>query len=69
LGRSGEASREADRFLNSIRSAWFGKSPPTDRAIAAWLLNAHPIRHDKDWKHLRDGVHGAGVDVGGIERA
>lgn len=66
LGRREESIREAERFHNSVRSAWFGTSPPTDSAVARWLLHAHPIRRSEDWERLRDGIHGAGVPVDGI---
>src|SRR5204863_8075370 len=39
LGRPAEARDEAQRFLNKIRSCWFGDAPPTDVAIARWLLH------------------------------
>jgi DNA-binding SARP family transcriptional activator/TolB-like protein len=67
LGRVDESRLEGQRFLNSIRSAWFGNSQPTDDSIARWLLHAHPIRRGQDWKRLRDGVRGAGIPVATIE--
>lgn len=67
LGRRDESIREAERFRNSVRSAWFGTSPPTDSTVARWLLHAHPIRRREDWERLRDGIRGAGIPVEGIE--
>ncbi|MEO8714630.1 MAG: hypothetical protein ABI369_06430, partial [Acetobacteraceae bacterium] len=64
LGRIEEAGRAARRFLNLIRSAWFGTEPPTDEAIGRWLLHMFPIRHAADWERLRDGVEGAGIPTG-----
>jgi tetratricopeptide (TPR) repeat protein len=67
LGRRREAEAEAARFLNAIRSGWFGTAPPTSEAISRWLLHAHPIRREEDWALLRAGVAGAGLPVEGIQ--
>jgi DNA-binding SARP family transcriptional activator/TolB-like protein len=67
LGHRDESIREAERFRNSVRSAWFGTSPPTDSTVARWLLHAHPIRRREDWERLRDGIRGAGVPVDDIK--
>lgn len=67
LGRTEESVIEGQRFLNSIRSNWFGKSPPTNESIAQWLLHAHPVRRREDWVRLRDGLRGAGIPIAAIE--
>ena len=67
LGRHEESAREAERFLNGARTAWFGNAPPTDAAIAHWLLHSHPISRREDWERLRDGIHGAGIPVSGLD--
>lgn len=67
LGRREESANEAQRFLSGVRAAWFGRGPPTDMAIARWLLHAYPISRSADWERLRDGVGGAGIPVSGIE--
>lgn len=66
LGRADEAREEAQRFLNSIRSTWFGDKAPDDLEVARWLLHAHPIARREDWERLRDGIHGAGIPVHGL---
>jgi DNA-binding SARP family transcriptional activator/TolB-like protein len=66
LGRRDAGAKEAQRFLNRVRSAWFGNVPPTDAAIARWLLHAHPISRREDWERLRDGIRGAGIPVAGV---
>jgi DNA-binding SARP family transcriptional activator/TolB-like protein len=67
LGRNDEAAREGQRFLNLIRSAWFGSELPTDERIGRWLLHCHPIRRLEDWERLRDGLNGAGVPAGDMK--
>ena len=67
LGRTDEARFEAQRFLNTIRSTWYGSKAPGDLEIARWLLHAHPLARREDWERLRDGIHGAGVPVDGLE--
>jgi DNA-binding SARP family transcriptional activator len=67
LGRRDEARVEARKFLNGIRSTWFGSQVPSDLEIARWLLHAHPIARREDWERLRDGIHGAGVPVDGLK--
>jgi DNA-binding SARP family transcriptional activator len=63
LGQPAMACEEAQRFLNGIRSFWVGSSPPTDEAVARWVLHAHPIRVRERWEALRDGLRGAGLPV------
>lgn len=64
LGRRDEAAQTGRRFLNLIRSNWFGDGPPTDAAIGRWLLLMFPIRYEADWERLRDGAAGAGIATG-----
>lgn len=65
LGRREEAAQTARRFVNLIRSNWFGEGPPTDEAIGRWLLHMFPFRHATDWQRLREGLAGAGIAVAG----
>jgi DNA-binding SARP family transcriptional activator/TolB-like protein len=69
LGRHEAAAREGRRFLDSIRSCWFGRGRPSDLDIARWLLHAHPIRWPAQWERLRDGVKGAAIPTHGIEHS
>jgi hypothetical protein len=69
LGRHAAAESEGRRFLNSIRSCWFGRGRPSDLAIARWLLHAHPIKGREQWECLRDGVSGASIPTDGIEHS
>jgi DNA-binding SARP family transcriptional activator len=66
LGEPIEAREEAGRFLNGIRSFWIGSCAPTEEAIVRWALQAHPISISSRWEILRDGLHGAGLPVGGV---
>lgn len=66
LGRAGEARADADRFLTNIRASWYGTGDPTPEAVTRWLLHLYPISHRAGWEHLRDGLKGAGLPVGGI---
>jgi DNA-binding SARP family transcriptional activator/TolB-like protein/Tfp pilus assembly protein PilF len=63
LGRREEAAEKARGFLQRCRANWHGAAPPTDEAIASWLLNAFPIREQADWERLRDGLRLADVPV------
>jgi DNA-binding SARP family transcriptional activator len=67
LGRSAEAQAEADRFIESIRSNWFGPQPATPEAIMRWHLHIHPINRREEWIHLRDGLARAGLPTDSIE--
>ena len=64
LGRDAEAAAEGARFLSRVRANWFGTAPATDEAIVNWLLHLYPIRHCRDWEHLRDGLLSAGLPAG-----
>lgn len=66
LGESEMARDEAQRFVNGLRSFWVGHSPPTDEAVARWVLQAHPISIGDRWDALRHGLRGAGLPVDGI---
>jgi DNA-binding SARP family transcriptional activator/TolB-like protein len=65
LGEKAAALAGAQRFLNAVRSCWFGEEPPTDEAIGQWLLHLFPIGKADDWERLRDGVATAGIPHGG----
>ena len=64
LGRRDEASAEAMRFIDGIRSGWLGADPATDEAIVRWLLHLYPISRREDWERLRDGLRLAGLPTG-----
>jgi len=66
LGQPAMARREAESFLNGIRSFWVGSSAPTAEAVTRWVLQAHPIRRRERWEALRDGLRGAGLPVDGV---
>jgi transcriptional regulator with XRE-family HTH domain len=66
LGEPVTAREEAQRFLNGIRLFWVGSSAPTDKTVARWVLQSHPIGVRKRWEILRDGLRGAGLPVEGI---
>ena len=40
--------------------------PPTDGAVARWVMQAHPIGVKERWETLRDSLRGAGLSVEGI---
>jgi DNA-binding SARP family transcriptional activator/TolB-like protein len=65
LGEQTAAREGAQRFMNLVRSSWFGDEPPTDEAIGRWLLYMYPIANEEDWERLRDGVAAAGIPHGG----
>jgi DNA-binding SARP family transcriptional activator/TolB-like protein len=67
LGRRDEAAEEAQRFLDYIRSHWFGFTPPTHETIMRWYLHIFPIRRREDWERLRDGLAGVGLPVRGTD--
>ncbi len=63
LKRRNQARAEAQKFLAVTRGNWRGSSNPSDAEIAKWLLHCFPIRDQKVWKRLRDGLALAGVPV------
>jgi len=63
LKRDNEARSEAQKFLQITRKNWRGSSNPSDAEIARWLLHCFPIRDQKVWNRLRDGLLLAGVPV------
>jgi tetratricopeptide (TPR) repeat protein len=67
LGRHDKARMDAQRFLAGIRTRWCGSGPPTDEAIARWLLHLYPIKRHEHWECLRAGVSGAGIPVVGVK--
>ena len=66
LGHVTQARDEIQRFVNGLRSFWVGSSPPTDEAVARWVMQAHPIGVKERWETLRDSLRGAGLPVEGI---
>ena len=67
LGRQDEAVHEGQRFLNLIRSTWFGGKSPHDEVLGRWLLHSHPISAPEHWERLREGLSGAGVPSGDMK--
>jgi len=67
LGLRDAAKEEARRFVALIRSKWFRAEQPDEEMIARWFLHLFPIRQKEGWERLRDGLAGAGVDVGTIQ--
>jgi tetratricopeptide (TPR) repeat protein len=63
LGRREEARAEAERYVERIRSKWFGSEPATDRNVARWTLHSYPIKRAADWERFRDGLALAGMPV------
>jgi DNA-binding SARP family transcriptional activator/TolB-like protein len=61
LGRVNEARSEAVRFLQLIRGNWFGDAPPTDAAIARWIVDFLPIRSRAARDRLSEGLAIAGI--------
>ena len=66
LGQLVTARKEAQRFLNGIRSFWVGSAAPTDEAITRWLLQTHPISVSSRWEALRQSLRGAGLPAEGL---
>lgn len=69
LERIEESSRDTERFLSIIRQRWVGAEPASDRAIARWFLQAHPICVQDDWDRLHRGLELAGLPVADIDYA
>ena len=67
LGDTKAAAAEATTFLGQVRQHWFGADPPTDEAIARWMLHLYPIARREDWERLRGGLGLAGMPVNGID--
>lgn len=67
LGKIESARKELKAFYDVVRNRWVGTVPPTEEAIARWLLRMFPIRNPEDWERLRDGLAGAGAEVRGLE--
>jgi len=62
-----QAADERRRFISLMQSRWFGSEPPTEQAVTRWFLHLFPIKRREDWQRLRDGLAGAGADVGEID--
>jgi DNA-binding SARP family transcriptional activator/TolB-like protein len=56
LGRTVEARRDVERFLEGIRANWINDEPATDHMIARWFLQLYPISRSDIWARLRDGL-------------
>ena len=53
-------------FCAEARRNWINDDLPTDRMIAEWVLQAHPIGHEPTWTLFRDALAAAGMPVQGI---
>jgi DNA-binding SARP family transcriptional activator/TolB-like protein len=63
LGRDREAFAAGRRLVDKVRANWQSPAPPTEEAIASWVLQSFPIRRDDDWAVLRDGMARAQLPV------
>ena len=61
LGYREDARDKARSFVEASRANWHGRTPPTEEAIASWLLRAFPIRDPADLERLREGLRLAGL--------
>jgi tetratricopeptide (TPR) repeat protein len=66
LGRTREARRDYERFLDGIRANWINDEPATDRMIGRWFLQLYPISRADIWERLRDGLLLLGMSVEGL---
>lgn len=60
-GQQAEAEAEADRFMEVIRTNWFGEEEPTPAAASNWFLHCFPIASPATWTNLRRGLEAAGL--------
>ena len=66
LGQAREAKAEVGRYLEQVRSKWFGNEPASEENIARWTLHCFPFKRTKDWRHFRDGLKAGGLPVKGL---
>ena len=66
LGKTTEAADALRVFCAEARRNWINDDLPTDRMIAEWVLQAHPIGHEPTWTLFRDALAAAGMPVQGI---
>jgi DNA-binding SARP family transcriptional activator/tetratricopeptide (TPR) repeat protein len=67
LGRIKEAKAEVTRYVEQVRSKWFGSAPPSEENIARWTLHCFPFKRAEDWRHFRDGLAAAGLPVANLK--
>lgn len=67
MGNLSAAAEEVHKFLQSIRTGWFGTEPVSDRAVARWLLHLYPISDAESWQRLRIGLERAGLPHADID--
>ncbi|WP_138466966.1 BTAD domain-containing putative transcriptional regulator [Poseidonocella sp. HB161398] len=65
LGRVAEAREEAAHFAELVRDHWAAETAPSTGNIAAWFLDAFPIRNRDVVSALRDGLARAGLAAPG----
>jgi len=63
LGHAAEAKSEVRRYVERIRSKWFGDVPASDENIARWTMHCFPFKRSEDWRHFRDGLKAGGLPV------
>jgi hypothetical protein len=61
------AAEEVQKFVQSIRTGWFGAERVSDRAVARWLLHLYPISEAEPWQRLRAGLEKAGLPHADID--
>lgn len=59
VGRIADARAEGQRFVEVIRSHWYGPPDPTDDMISGWLLSCFPVRNRDTLSPLAHGLHTA----------
>ena len=64
-----DAAATAQHFVEKIRANWHAPAPPTAQAITNWVLHCFPIRSERAWLRLRDGLSRAQLPVPAIRAA
>jgi tetratricopeptide (TPR) repeat protein len=62
-GRTEEARRLADRFVESVSAIWAGRPGAGPTEYVEWLLSFSPFRRREDTDHLVEGLRRAGLDI------
>jgi hypothetical protein len=63
LGRTEEARRCAESFLEAVRVAWRGDPAAGPEAYIEWLVDTSYLRRPEDAAHLREGLRLAGLSA------
>ena len=66
IGERDAARAEGARFVETVRSVWFGEAEPDETTVAQWLLHCFPIADRKVWEALREGLTIAGLIEEGV---